>query len=92
MLYKFSSLKEALGKEPLLFLDEDIIRLIGETKGSQKEYEKFIYEGINADLSEVESLFEKEEAVFGTNRFSTLSQKKYLRRKNKRIKTTLSLD
>lgn len=91
LLYKFSSFKEAISKESRLFLDEDIIRLIGETKGSQKEYEKFIYEGINADLSEIESLFEREESVFGTNRFSTLSQKKYLRRKHRRIKTTFSL-
>lgn len=83
-LYKFSSIREALGKEPLNYLDQDIVRLIGETKDSQKEYEKFIYDGISQDLTEIDKLFEKEEAVFGTNKFSTLAQKKYLRRKRKR--------
>ena len=82
-LYPFSSIREALGKEPLHFLDQDIVRLIGETKGSQKEYEKFIYAGIEEDLTEIEQLFEKEEATLGTSKFSTLSQKKYLRRRSK---------
>ena len=83
--YKYSSIREALGREPLYFLDNDITRLIGETKESQKEYEKFIYDGLSEDLSHVEELFEKEEATFGTPRFSTLSQKKYLRRKQRSI-------
>lgn len=80
LLYPFSSVREALGKEPLKILDEDIVRLIGETLVSQKEYEKFIYDGISSDFSEIEQLFEKGEAVLGTNRFYTLAQKKYLRR------------
>lgn len=83
LLYPFSSLREALGREPLFYLDEDIVRLIGETKGSQKEYERFIYEGLSQDFTELEQLFEKEEAVLGTSRFSTLAQKKYLRMKAK---------
>lgn len=83
-LYKFSSIREVLGREPLNFLDQDIIRLIGETRESKKEYEKFIYDGISQDLTEIDKLFEKEEAVLGTNKFSTLAQKKYLRRKTKR--------
>ncbi len=78
LLHRFSSIREALGKEPLYFLDEDIIRLIGETKSTQKEYERFIYDGISEDLTEMEQLFEKEEAVLGTNRFSTLAQKSIL--------------
>lgn len=80
--YKYSSTREALGFEPLFFLDNDIIRVIGETKESRKEYEKFIYDGLNEDLSYIEQLFEREEATFGNSRFSTISQKKYLRRKN----------
>lgn len=83
-LYSFSSIREALGKEPLHFLDQDIIRVIGETKGSQKEYEKFIYDGINNDMTEIEKLFEKEEATLGTNKFRTYAQKKYLRRRLKK--------
>ena len=82
-LYRFSSIREVLGKEPLNYLDQDIVRLIGETKESQKEYERYIYDGLSEDLTEIDKLFEKEEAVFGTNKFSTLAQKKYLRRKKK---------
>ena len=82
-LYKFSSIREALGKEPINYLDQDITRLIGETLESRKEYEKFIYEGVSEDLAEIEQLFEKEEAILGTSKFSTLAQKKYLRRKSK---------
>lgn len=80
LLYPFSSLKEALGQESLKILDADITRLIGETKGSQKEYEKFVLQGIQEDLSQIEQLFEKDEAIFGTNRFSTMAQKKHSRR------------
>lgn len=86
LTYSFSSIREAFGKKPLHFLDEDITRLIGETEGSRKKYEQFIYEGIGEELEEmeeIERLFEKEEAVLGTNRFATLAQKKYLRRKKK---------
>lgn len=81
-LYLYSSIREALGKEPLNFLDQDIVRLIGDTKGSQQEYRKFIYDGIKQNLSETEKLFETEE-ILGTNKFYTLAQKKYLRRRNK---------
>lgn len=81
--YDFSSIREALSREPLSVLDENIVRLIGETKGSQKSYEEFIYSGIGQDLSDMEKLFEKEEVVLGSNNFSTLAQKKYLRRKIK---------
>lgn len=83
-LYPFSSIREALGKEPLYFLDQDIVRIIGETKNARKEYEKFIYGGIDQDMTEIEQLFEKEEATLGTNKFKTLAQKKYLRRRFKK--------
>jgi len=79
--YKYSSIREVLGREPLHFLDEDVVRLIGETEGSRKKYEKFIYDGMKEDSRGIEALFGKEEAVFGTNRFSTLAQKKYIRRR-----------
>lgn len=84
LLYKYSSIREALGKEPPLVLDGDIIRLTGETKKSLKEYEAFIHSGLKEDFTEIEQLFQKEEAVLGTNRFSTRSQKKYLRRRSKK--------
>ncbi len=86
--YSYSSMKEVSGKTPLHFLDRDIIRLIGETKGSQKEYIRFIYSGVQEDFSELEQLFQKEEAVLGSNKFSTLAQKKYLRRKIRKIKNS----
>lgn len=84
LLYKYSSIREALGKEPSSILDKDIVRLVGETKNSLKEYEGFIYDGLKEDFTEIEQLFEKEEAVLGTNRFSTRSQKMYLRRRSKK--------
>ncbi len=87
-LYKYTSLREALGKEPLYFLDQNILRLVGDTEKSRKDYEKFVYEGIHQDLGDIGRLFETEEAVLGSNRFSTLAQKKYLRRTTK---TTSSL-
>lgn len=80
--YEYSSLKEALGEKPLLILDQDVIRLVGEDE-NRNEYRKFILDGLGEDLSHIASLFEKEEAVFGTNKFSTLAQKKLLRRKRK---------
>lgn len=79
--YPYSSIKEALGLTPISHLDSDIIRLIGESEGSRKEYEKFIYNGIPQDLSEIEQLFEKEEATLGSNKFNTFAKRKYLRRK-----------
>lgn len=84
LLYKHSSFKEALGKESTAVLDKDIVRLIGDTKNSLEEYEAFIYEGLKEDLTAMEQLFEKEEAVLGTNRFSIRSQRKYLRRRSKK--------
>lgn len=84
ILYKFSSIREALGKESLFILDSDIVRIIGETKKSQKEYEKFIYSGLTDDFSEFTQLFDKEEGILGSERFATLAQKKYIRRKTKR--------
>lgn len=83
--YKYTTLREALGKEPLHFLDQDILRLTGETEKSRKNYREFVYEGINKDLDDIGCLFETEEAVLGSSRFSTLAQKKYLRRKMKTI-------
>lgn len=83
LLYPYTSMREAVGKEPFHFLDSDLVRLVGETKTSQKDYEKFIYAGISEDFSGLEQLFEKEESVLGTNRFATLAQKKYLRRRGR---------
>lgn len=82
--YQYSSIREALGKESYSILDKDIVRLVGETKNSLREYEDFIYSGMKEDFTEIEKLFQKEEAVLGTNAFSTRSQKKYLRRRSKK--------
>jgi putative transposase len=83
VLYRFSSIREAIGKEPLNFLDKDIIRLIGDTNESRNDFEKFVYEGATDDFAEISNLFEKEEATLGNNRFATLAQKKYMRRQQK---------
>lgn len=79
LVYPYSSIREALGKDSLNFLDEDIIRLVGQTEGSRREYERFILDGIAKDLSDIEELFEKEEAVLGTARFVTTAQRKHVR-------------
>lgn len=86
--YKYSTIREVLGKESLYFLDEDITTLIGDTKNAVKEYEKFIYDGLKKDLTNISSLFEKEEAILGSNKFATLAKKKLTKRKNK--KTVIS--
>src|SRR3989344_9293882 len=77
--YKYSSIREALGREPLRFLDRDIVRLVGKTESSKKAYENFVVEGISKDLSNMEKLFENEEAILGSARFTTSAQKKYHR-------------
>lgn len=69
--YDHSSIREALGVDRLLFLDEDIGRLIGEGDESRIQYKRFIYEGMKLNLSEIHRLFEKEEAVLGSRRFAT---------------------
>ncbi|MBI3384871.1 transposase [Candidatus Gottesmanbacteria bacterium] len=86
--YPYSSLGEALGKQPLRFLDEDIKRLVGETADSQRSFEKFIFEGIDNNFSELEKLFSEEEAILGTPAFLTRS----LKRQMKRLKKRSSLD
>ena len=78
--YKYSSIREALGREPLRFLDRDIVRLVGKTESSKKAYENFVVEGISKDLSNMEKLFENEEAILGSARFTTSAQKKYHRK------------
>lgn len=83
ILYQYSSIREALGEEPPRFLDKDITRLVGDNHKARNSYKNFLYSGIEEDLSEIEQLFEKEEAVLGSNRFSTLAQKKHLRRRSK---------
>lgn len=81
-LYPYSSFNEAIGKEPLKFLDVDIVRLIGETKQSQENYQKFVYEGLTENLDQFESLFTKEEVVLGSTQFASRAMRKYLRRKH----------
>ncbi|MDP2649474.1 MAG: transposase [bacterium] len=84
MEYKYSTLREALGKEPLHFLDKDIVRLIGETEQSRREYEKSIMDGVSEDLTDISKLFEIEESILGGKKFATFAHKKLQRRINKK--------
>lgn len=84
MFYEFSSLREAVGREPQNLLDYDVVRLVGEAANGVKAYEQFIYDGISEDLSEIESLFEKEEVAFGSIKFSVRAKRKYVKRRNKK--------
>ncbi len=81
--YPYSSFAETVGEKPLKLLDNDIIRLIGDTKKTQEEYKKFVYEGISENLDEFESLFNREEAVLGSNEFNRRSIYKYTHKKRK---------
>lgn len=81
LVYSYSSFREAVGKEPLKLLDSDIVRLVGDTKGSQKEYERYILDGMDEDQSPLSTLFEKEESVFGSDYFNVRSHRKYARRR-----------
>ena len=76
-------MKEAIGVRPLDILDSDIVRLIGETKGSQEGYKQFVYQGIEEELDDVGAIFEKNKSVFGSSLFYTLAQKKYLRKRRR---------
>lgn len=81
LIYQYSTLAEATGDKPLKFLDKDIVRLIGDTKGSQESYRQFVYEGVAKNFDDFENLFQVEEAMLGSNLFATFARKKYLRGK-----------
>lgn len=81
LTYPYSTFSEAVGTKPIKFLDTDIIRLVGQTKKSQEYYRQFVYDGIEKNFDDFERLFNVEESVLGSNLFSTLAKKKYLRRK-----------
>lgn len=81
--YPYSSIREALGREPLYFLDQDIVRLTGETSASKEQYRRFVLSADTQDFSDLERLFEEDEAVLGSERFSVSAQKKYIRRAQK---------
>lgn len=80
--YPYSSIREALKKEPLKILNQDQADLISQTPKGIAGFKEFIYGGIKEEMPEIKRLFEKEEAVFGSEAFNTRSQKKYYRRKN----------
>lgn len=82
--YKYSSIREALGKEPLAFLDKDIVRLIGDSKASKRAYEDFVLAGLSANLEDMERLFEGEEKVAGSGDFATRARRKYVKRGRKK--------
>lgn len=81
--YRYSSIREALGKEPLILLDGDIVRLIGETEESKKSYEDFVLAGLSEGFEDIERLIEGEEAVAGGEGFATRAKRKYIKRKRK---------
>lgn len=80
LLYRYSSLKEALGEVPLRLLDHDIVRLVGTSKKEKDNYKKFVYSGIKKDFSTIEKLFESEEAIFATRAIATHLNKKQAKR------------
>lgn len=82
LMYPYSGLKEALKKSPLTILDADIIRLIGESFTSIKQFEEFVSAGMKEE-TDIGLLFHEEESVFGTSHFATIAKRKYVRHKKK---------
>lgn len=81
--YPWSSYDELFGQAEFNIVDkEEIGRLIGETEKEKESYHKFLLSGIKMieDLSS-EYTFDKD--IEGEPKFNTISQKKYLRRKNR---------
>ncbi|OGY30272.1 MAG: hypothetical protein A3J50_04385 [Candidatus Woykebacteria bacterium RIFCSPHIGHO2_02_FULL_43_16b] len=69
--YPYSGIREALSLDPVFILDEDIIRLVGDTTETRNKYKQFVYDGLTKDLAEMSGLFQVEEAVAGSIRFRT---------------------
>jgi len=91
--YKWSSYQELYGSLDLNILSlESIDRLVGKNIKEKEAYAKFLEDGIsNINVLIQDYRFDRE--VEGQPKFNTLSQKKYLRRKNKNMKqfiTTLN--
>lgn len=81
--YPWSSYQELFGNSRFSLVDSlGVVRLIGETEKEKQQYHQFILEGIGKieDISR-EYTFDRE--IEGESQFYTLSQKKYLRRRNK---------
>lgn len=85
--YPWTSYREVFGNSPFKIVDSiEVMRLIGESEQDKKHYLKFLLSGIDnlEDLSS-EYSFDREVEIEGDPRFTTLSQKKYLRRRKKSI-------
>ena len=84
MAYEYSSLREALQESPRFLLDNETQRLIGDTKGSLRQYKRYILDQDTMDFSEVENLFQSEESVSGTAGFATRAKRKYVKTRRKK--------
>ncbi|MBI4990686.1 transposase [Candidatus Gottesmanbacteria bacterium] len=81
--YIWSSYQELFGESKYNILDRlEVTRLIGETIEGKKRYHQFLLDGIK-DLIDLKRSYDFDKDIEGAPRFNTLSQKKYLRRKNK---------
>lgn len=83
--YPWSSYPELYGNSKYKIIDHlEIIRLLGETDKSKETYHQFLLEGIEK-LQYLKSEFTFDKEIEGEPKFYTLAQKKYLRRKIRKL-------
>lgn len=76
--YPYSSFKEVLGTHKNELIDTDKVqKLIGESKLSLKEYEKFVRAGMDIDINEYDP-WQDDREIIGTEKFKTARMKKYV--------------
>lgn len=86
--YPWSSYQEIFGLSDYKILDSiEISRLIGESEKDKENYHKFLLEGIER-LEDLRQEYTFDKDIEGNPKFYTISQKKYLRRKNKRARVS----
>ncbi|MBM3283645.1 hypothetical protein FJY90_05385 [Candidatus Gottesmanbacteria bacterium] len=81
--YKWSSYQELFGTSRFSIIDSsEVNRLIGETRKDKESYHQFLLEGIEM-LNDLKKEYTFDREIEGNPKFSSITQKKYLRRKRK---------
>ena len=84
--YRWSSYQEIFGTSQFSIVDKDEVRrLIGDTNREKASYQNYILEGQSQLWEELTIQCSMDRDVEGAPLFNTLSQKKYLRRKKRRL-------
>lgn len=84
--YPWSSYQEIFGNSVYDILDKTQVgRLIGETLKDKERYQKFLLDGLEI-MANMQKEYAFAKDIEGKPKFNTLSQKKYIRRKDKQKK------